>query len=156
MSEGGAGARAMRILSIVGGLALMTAMATDVISVIGRQTGWPLIGSIELVQAAVVISAATGMIVATIARSHAVVHVLVNRLDPAPKRAVLRVSRLAAALMFAALAAGAAWSLAAHWGGHEESELLGIPYTPLRMVLVSACVVIAAIFAWQAWEGDSE
>lgn len=150
------GTRLTRILAIIGGAALMAAMAIDVISVVGRQSGWPLIGSIELVQAAVVISAATGMVLATIARSHAVVHVVVNRLAPGSKKIVLRISRIAAASMFVALAIGTGWSAVVHWGGHEESELLAIPYAPLRLVLFSACVVIAGIFAWQAIQGDSE
>ena len=156
MTEGESSGGIVRVLAIVGGVALMTAMAVDVISVIGRQTGWPLLGSIELVQAVVVISAATGMVLATIFRSHAIVHVLVNRLSPARKRLTLRLSSLAAALLFVALAIGTGWSAAGHWGGHEESELLAIPYAPLRLILLSACTVIAAIFAWQAWEGDSE
>lgn len=156
MTGNGESGRVVRILSIVGGIALMAAMATDVISVIGRHTGWPLIGSIELVQAAVVISAGVGMVVATIERSHAIVHVVVNRLAPRPKQLLLRVSWLAAALFFAALAAGAAWSFAVHWGGHEESEVLAIPYAPLRLVLVISCAVVAAVFAWQSWQGEQE
>lgn len=154
MNADGPSGGVIRILSIMGGIALMAAMVIDVISVTGRNTGWPLIGSIELVQAAVVISAATGMVVATLERSHAIVHVLVNRLGPGPKRLVLRFSGLASALFFAALAIGAAWSFGAHWGGHEESELLGIPYAPLRLALVSACAIVSAIFAWHAWQGE--
>ena len=154
MNDAGPSGGVIRILSIIGGIALMAAMAVDVISVTGRNTGWPLIGSIELVQAAVVISAATGMVVATLARSHAIVHVLVNRLDRGPKRFVLRIAGLASALFFAALATGATWSLAAHWGGHEESELLGIPYAPLRLALVAACAAVAGIFAWHALRSE--
>lgn len=156
MNTDGPSGGVIRILAIVGGIALMMATAVDVVSVTGRNTGWPLIGSIELVQAAVVFSAATGMVVATLERSHAIVHVLVNRLGPDRKRLVLRLSGLASALFFAALAIGAAWSFAAHWGGHEESELLGIPYAPLRLVLFASCAAVATIFAWHAVRDGSK
>lgn len=148
--------RAVRILAIVGGIALMIAMGVEVVSVIGRHTAMPLIGSIELVQAAVVISASVGMVIATIERSHAIVHVVVDWLPPSRKRVALVISRLAASLFFAAIAAGAAWSFAEHWGGHEESELLAIPYPPLRLALIASCTVVAAVFAWQSWRGDSK
>jgi TRAP-type transport system small permease protein len=141
---------AVRLLSIVGGVALLFAMAVDVISVIGRHIKLPLLGSIELVQAAVVVSASAGMIVATIARSHAVVHLVVDRLSSGAKVVVLRIAAALSALFFLALAIGSGWVAADMIGGHEESELLHIPYAPLRFVLVAATLAVAAIFAAQA------
>lgn len=154
MNEAEASPRVLRILAIVGGIALMTAMAVDVTAVIMRQIGWRLFGSIELVQAAVVISAATGMVLATVYRTHAIVHVVVENLSDRPKRIMLRVANLFAALMFAALATGIGWTVLLHWGDFEQSELLGIPYTPLRIILTVACATIAVIFTWHAIQGD--
>lgn len=154
MTEAGDSTGILRALSIIGGIALMVAMTTDVISVIGRHTGLPLIGSIELVQASVVISASVGMVLATISRTHAIVHVLVDRLQPTGQRIAKRISSLSAALMFVAFSVGMAWSTHSHWGGYEQSEMLGIPYTPLRLILLSACIVITFVFTWQAWKGE--
>lgn len=141
---------AVRLLGVVGGVALLFAMAVDVISVVGRHIKLPLLGSIELVQAAVVVSASAGMVVATLARSHAVVHLVVDRLSPPAKAVVLRVAAALSALFFLALAIGSGWVAIEMIGGHEESELLHIPYAPLRVVLVAATLAVAAIFAAQA------
>lgn len=141
---------ALRILSVVGGGALLFAMAVDVVSVIGRHLRMPLLGSIELVQAAVVVSAGAALIVATAARSHAVVHLLVDRLG-ARRGIALRLSAALSALFFALLAIGSAWVAIEMAGGHEESELLHIPYAPLRLILVAACIAVACLFAIQAF-----
>src|SRR5690606_16773026 len=70
----------MRLLVWAGGVALLFATVIDTIAVIGRHIGLPLAGSIELMQAAVLVSGAVGLLVATIEQSHARVHLLVERL----------------------------------------------------------------------------
>ena len=52
--------RAYSLVVIVGGSALLGAMGIDFLAVIGRQTGTPLLGSIELVQLLVGISGGNG------------------------------------------------------------------------------------------------
>lgn len=138
------------VLVVIGGVALLTAVATDTLAVIGRHVGMPLLGSIEVVQAAVLIAASAGIVAATIQRRHAVVHLLTNRLSPARRRLLERLGDALGALLFVGFLIGAAWIAADMWGGHEESELLRIPYAPLRLIEIIAVAAVAAIFASHA------
>lgn len=142
-----------RLLVLIGGAALLVAVATDFSAVIGRHIGRPLLGSIEIVQAAVLVASSAAMLVATLGRRHAVVHLVVDRL-PALWRGVLhRLAALLGAVLFAGLLAGAAWIAADMSGGHEESELLRIPYAPLRWIEIAALAAIALTFLVQAVRG---
>ncbi len=147
---------ALRLLVILGGGALLFAMAVDAIAVAGRHLGWPLLGSIELVQASVLVSAAMAMIVATIGRTHAVVHLLVDRASPRRRGQMLRVNGLLSALLFAAFLAGSAWLCWEMWSHHEQSDVLRIPFRPLRITLVLSCAALAAIFLHQALKGEGK
>jgi TRAP-type C4-dicarboxylate transport system permease small subunit len=147
---------ALRLLVILGGGALLLAMAVDAIAVVGRHVGWPLLGSIELVQASVLVSAAMAMIVATIGRTHAVVHLLVDRVSPPHRRTMLRVNALLSALLFAAFLAGTAWLCWEMWSHHEQSDVLRLPFRPLRITLVLSCAALAAIFFLQAIKGEGK
>lgn len=140
----------LRAVGILGGAALMIAMATDLLSVIGRHVGMPLLGSIEIVRAAVVLSAAAGIVVATAAGTHAVVHLLIDRLGPGPRAWLVRFNRLASALFMLSLAVGSVWISADLWNGSEESELLGIPFAPLRIFMILCVLGTAGMFAVQA------
>jgi TRAP-type C4-dicarboxylate transport system permease small subunit len=100
---------------------------------IGRQIRFPLIGSIEIVEAVVLIAAGGGLIIATLDGAHARVNLLLERLPQISRERVLKLHAFAAALLFAALLAGTVWIAADLWSGHEESELLRIPYRPLRI-----------------------
>lgn len=140
----------VRLLVILGGGALMAAMATDFIAVIGRHVGWPLLGSIELVQAFVLVSASAAIVSATLAGSHAVVHLLVDRASPRGREWLIRISRFLAGLFFVALVAGSIWIASDMWAGHEVSELLGVPLAPLRIISITCSIVTALIFLRQA------
>jgi len=131
-----------RALIWLAGGALLVAMLVDTLAMIGRQIELPLIGSIELVQAAVLVAGSGALIVATLDAAHARVNLLLDRLPEGPRRLLDRVHALAAALFFAALLAGSAWIAIDLWNGHEESELLRIPYRPLRIAVVLALVAL--------------
>jgi len=138
------------ILVVGGGGALLAAAGVDTISVIGRHIGLPLLGSIELVQAAVLIAGSASLVAATLAASHAVVRLVVDRL-PAKMRGVLNwVNGLASALLFLGLLTGSVWIMADMWGGHEESELLRLPYIPLRLICCASLATVALIFLVRA------
>ena len=141
---------AMRALVLLGGGALLLAMAVDGIAVLGRHIGLPLLGSIELVQAAIVVAATAAMIVATIGRTHATVHLVTDRAPPHLRRWLVGTGQAMAALLFLALAAGSAWIAADLWNGHEESEVLGIPFRPLRLLVVLGSATLVVIFLGQA------
>jgi TRAP-type C4-dicarboxylate transport system permease small subunit len=71
---------------------------------------------------------------------------LTSRLPDGPRFLLGRLSRLAAALLFLALAWGSIWLAADLWSGYERSELLGVPWRVLRLLAnlgLAACVAIA-------------
>jgi hypothetical protein len=117
------------------GGALLLATATDTLAMLGRHLHLPLLGSIEIVQAAVLIAAAGALLIATIFDSHARVHLL-QRLPTGVLRQLGTVHTLAGMAVVLALLAGSAWITADLWYGHEESELLRIPWLPLRLIVL--------------------
>jgi TRAP-type C4-dicarboxylate transport system permease small subunit len=145
--------RSRKALVFFGGVALLLAVATDGLAVIGRHVGVPLLGSIEVVQAAVLVVSSVALVIATLDRRHAVVHLLVNRLRGRPKARIERAGNLLAALLFLAFLIGSAWIALDMRDGHEESELLRIPYAPLRLVELAALAAVAIICLVQAVRG---
>jgi TRAP-type C4-dicarboxylate transport system permease small subunit len=124
-----------RILVWISGGALLVAMAVDTLAMWGRQVGVPFVGSIEIVQAAALIAALGGLLVASLEHAHARVNLLLERV-PADWRATLKASHeVAAAVLYAALLAGSVWIATDLWNASEESELLHIPYRPLRIAV---------------------
>ena len=119
-----------------GGAGLLLAMLTDTVAMLGRHLRLPLIGSIEIVQCAVLVAASASLVLATQHRSHARVHLLLDRLSPPALQRAERLHALAGALFAMAVLVGSVWITADLWGGHEESELLRIPYRPLRLIVV--------------------
>lgn len=130
------------LLVLISGGALLVAVAVDALAMIGRQIEVPFLGSIEIVEAVIVFAAGGGLIVATIDRAHARVNLLLERMPGVWRDRLRRLHSLAAALLFAALLAGTVWIAIDLWSGHEESELLHIPYRPLR---IAAAVTLAVL-----------
>jgi TRAP-type C4-dicarboxylate transport system permease small subunit len=135
-----------RLLTMLGGGALLLATGTELAAVLGRYIGVPLLGSIELVQAAVLVSASTSIVLATIAGRHAMVHLLLDRVGPRARTWLQRVNYGGAVLFFGALAAGSIWIASELWSGQEETELLRIGYRPLRMLAIGAVLFTALLF----------
>ena len=148
--------RLVTLLIWLAGGALLVAMLVDTLAMIGRQIGLPLIGSIELVQAAVLLAGSGALIVATLAAAHARVNLLLDRLPDRQRHWFERAHALAAALLFAALLAGSAWIAVDLWNGHEESELLRIPYRPLRVALVLALFVLLILTLRRAVKREAQ
>jgi TRAP-type C4-dicarboxylate transport system permease small subunit len=134
-----------RVLVWISGGALLAAMVVDTLAMIGRQVQIPLIGSIELVQTVVLFAASGGLIIATLDRAHARVNLLLDRLAPVWRERFEKLHEFAAALLFGALLAGTLWIAVDLWNGYEESELLRIPYRPLRVAVVLALVALLLI-----------
>lgn len=139
-----------RVTFAIGGLGLLTATLTDSLAVLGRHMGVSFLGSIEIVQSAVVLAATGAIIIATLARGHAAVHILTERLSPITAARLARAAAVLSALMFLAMAVGSGWLMVEGWGGHERTELLGIPFRWLRLVWTSAALIVAALFMAQA------
>jgi len=134
-----------RLAVWTGGAALLAATVIDTLAVIGRNVGLPAIGSIELVQAAVLVSGIFGLIFATAGDDHAHVRIVTDRLGRWRSSAAV-VGPLSMALFFAALLTGSVWLAVDLWNGHERSELLGVSWRLLRLAAnlgFAACIVIA-------------
>jgi TRAP-type transport system small permease protein len=141
-----------RWLFYVGAAGLLFAIGADAVAVLGRHLGIPLLGSIELMQAAILLTSSAAIVLATVASKHAVVHLLIDRLSPRRRAMMERVHALLGAVFFAALAVGSLWIAYDLRDGHEQSELLRIPYAPLRIVSIVAVLAVAAIYLARAFE----
>lgn len=135
-----------RLLFYMGSVALLFAMGVDTIAVLGRHIGVPLWGSIELVQTAILVASSTAILSATLARKHAKVRILVDRLEGRSLIWMQRVQALFCALFFGALTVGSIWIFLDLRGGFEESELLHIPYAPLRIICIISMLVVVMNF----------
>jgi TRAP-type C4-dicarboxylate transport system permease small subunit len=133
------------LLVWIAGGALLAAVAVDALAMAGRQIQLPLIGSIEIVEAAVLFAAAGALIVATLDGAHARVGLLLDRMPVNWRSWCDRLHALVAVLLFAALLTGTLWIAADLWGGHEESELLHIPYRPLRIATAVSLAVVLGL-----------
>ena len=140
-----------RTAFLIGGAGLLTATAIDSLAVLGRHTGFAFLGSIEIVQSAVVLAASGAVVVATLARGHAAVHILTDRLSPAAAGRLAHAAAILSALVFVCMAVGSAWLMMEGWGGHERTELLRIPLRWLRLIWTLAALLVAALFLIQPW-----
>jgi TRAP-type C4-dicarboxylate transport system permease small subunit len=145
-----------RLIVWLGGGALLAAAAIDTVAIIGRHLGVPLHGSIELVQAAILMAGAVALIVATLAGSHARVHLMLDRVKGAMHSALNRMGDALSALLFLAFLIGGLWIAADLWRGHEVSEIIGVPYAILRISANVALLVVSYIFLRDAVRGQAE
>jgi TRAP-type C4-dicarboxylate transport system permease small subunit len=145
--DGSVNARTLRrVLIWISGGGLLVAMAVDALAMLGRQVRVPLLGSIEIVEAAVLIAAAGALIIATMDNAHARVNLVLERLPDKTRNWLGRFHALAGVLLFSALLTGTVWIAADLWFGHEESELLHIPYRPFRIataISMAALLILA-------------
>jgi TRAP-type C4-dicarboxylate transport system permease small subunit len=140
-----------RWLFYVGAAGLLLAIGADAIAVLGRHLGIPLLGSIELMQAAILLASSAAIVLATVAKKHAVVHLLIDRLTPRQRTLMERVHALLGAVFFAALGIGNVWIAFDLRDGHEQSELLRIPFAPLRILTIIAVLAVTAIYLVRAF-----
>jgi TRAP-type C4-dicarboxylate transport system permease small subunit len=140
-----------RWLFYVGAAGLLFAIGADALAVLGRHLGIPLLGSIELMQAAILLASSAAIVLATVAKKHAVVHLLIDRLSPRRRSVMERVHALLGAIFFAALAIGSVWIALDLRNGHEQSELLRIPFAPLRILSIVAVLAVTAIYLVRAF-----
>ena len=141
------------VLFYVGAAGLLAIMFIESISVFGRHLGVPLLGSIEMVQAAIVPAACAAMVIASLVGAHATVHLLTDRLSARPREWLTRASALLASFFFAALAAGSAWLTREFWDSFEQTDVLEIPFRPLRALVMVSMAAVAAVFLVKAWRG---
>lgn len=140
-----------RVCFFIGAAGLLIAMAVDATAVVGRHVRVPLLGSIEIVQACIVMAASAAMVGATVARGHAAVHILLERVRPGTRRLLERFSDLLGAATAGLLLAGSLWIVADLWGGHEHTELLKMPLLPLRLFWCASAALMAVLFLVRAF-----
>ncbi|HLT89908.1 MAG TPA: TRAP transporter small permease subunit [Woeseiaceae bacterium] len=138
--------RIPRSLVILAGVPLLAAMLIEFLAVLGRHIGWNLVGSIELVQALILLSSSGAMVAATVSRGHAKVNLLSRRYRGTAGRAMRILLAVGSAAFFVVLAVGSGWIALDMWGADEQSELLGVPYFPLRVVVTLATFAIAGLY----------
>jgi TRAP-type transport system small permease protein len=137
-------------LFFVGAAGLTGVMIVECIAVVGRHVRLPLLGALELAQAAIVPAACASMIIAALAGAHATVHLVTDRLSPRLRRASARASALLAAAFFCGVAVGTGWLTADFWSSFEETDVLHIPFRPLRVLVTACAAVLALIFLRRA------
>jgi TRAP-type C4-dicarboxylate transport system permease small subunit len=138
------------ILFYLGAGGLLVAMTIEAIAVAGRQLGIPLLGALEIIQTAFLVTASAAMLSATLADAHASVRLVVERLSPALQSGLHRAAMLIASVFFACLTVAVAWLTMDGWNDFEHSELLNIPYRPLRVIVVVMTLAITIALAYNA------
>lgn len=139
-------ARTYRMAIWFGGLALLAAAMIDSCAVVARNANMGIHGSIELIQAAVLIAGAIGLVVAIGSRTYARVHLLTERASASGKIWMERVAILMVAIFFLCILGGSSWIAADLWGGQELSEVMGVPWRWMRL-FANLCFVIACLIA---------
>lgn len=130
----------------IGSVALLIAMATDALAVIGRHLGLPLLGALELVQASVSVAGTCALVCASAAGAHAVIHALLDRVSPSVRAVLAPAGHLLGAMFFGLLAVGCGWLAWDLRHAEEATDLLGIPLMPLRLFATVALGFIAFLF----------
>jgi TRAP-type C4-dicarboxylate transport system permease small subunit len=138
------------VLFYIGAAGLMLAMFIEAIAVAGRHVGVPLLGALELIQAAILITATAAMLSAD---AHANVRLLLARVSPTAREWLQRGAHVVSAMFFALLTIAEVQLAAEAWNEFEHSEVLHIPYRPLRIVVVVMTAAVALTFAYKALRG---
>ncbi len=136
-----------------GGAALLAATALDTIAVIGRQLGFALHGTIELIQAAVLVAGSLALIAATAANNHARVRLVIDRLGRSRAR-FERGADLLTAVFALALLVGSGWLAIDLWNSHEVSEIAGVPWRWLRLFANVSLIAVIALALRAFARGD--
>ena len=139
------------LLFYVGSAGLLCVMVVEAAAVLGRHVGMPVMGALEIVQVAIVPTACAGMLIATLRNAHAAVHLLTERLPTAAGRWLERSAGVLAGVFFAAMCGGGAWLAAEYWNTYEQSEVLHIPFRPLRLLVALTGGALAVLSVRRAF-----
>ncbi len=137
-------------LIAIGGAGLLLAMFTDTIAVTGRHLGLPLVGAIEIVRASACVAACCAIVLATAMKNHASVHFLTDRMPKRYSDICARLSGAVSTLFFVALFVASSWLFLETLPTFEQTEVIGIPYPPLRFLASASALLSAIFFAVQA------
>ena len=138
------------VLFFAGSAGLLSVMLVETAAVIGRHAGLPVLGALEIVQAALVPAACGSMLIATMVSAHAAVHLISDRLPETARRWTIRGESILAGAYFTALSAGTAWLAVEYWNSFEQTEVLHIPFRPLRALVALAAASLALLYFHRA------
>jgi TRAP-type C4-dicarboxylate transport system permease small subunit len=133
-------------LFYVGAAGLLSVMVIEAIAVVGRHARIPLLGALEMAQAAIAPAACASMVIASLAGTHAVVHLVTERLPESWRERATRTSAALAGVFFTGLFIGAGWLTTEFWNSFEETDVLHIPFRPLRLLVTVCAGTLAVIF----------
>ncbi len=142
------------VLFYIGSIGLLGMMVVEATAVIGRHIGVPFLGAIELVQAAIVPAACAAMLIATQRGAHAAVHMVTERMPERMRQPIARAASVLAALFFAALCAGGTWLAIEYWDTFEKSEVLHLPFRPLRAIVALTGAALTVAFLRLAFQSE--
>lgn len=143
--------RAAALLAWAGALGIAASMLVGTASVLGRHLGIALPGDIEIMRAAILLTASVAVLGATLAQRHAGVHLLTDRLSEQAGGRLALLGACLSVLFFLAIAAGLAWIMLDLRHAHEQSDILHIPFAPLRWISLAAVLGAAAASARSGW-----
>ena len=152
MSSPARHSRIEALLAWTGAIGLSTSVLVGTASVLARRLGIALAGDVEIMRAAILVTASVALLCATLASRHARVHLLTDRLPVTVGMPLARTGALLSAVFFLAVACGLAWIMLDLRHAHEQSDILHIPYAPLRWINLAAvlgALVATAIRGWR-------
>jgi TRAP-type C4-dicarboxylate transport system permease small subunit len=138
------------VLFYTGSAGLLSMMLVEFLAVLGRHSGLPVMGALEIVQAAIVPAACAAMLIATLHGAHAAVHMVTERMPAGAQQAARRVGYFIAGVFFSFLCAGSVWLAIEAWDTFEQTEVLHIPFRPLRALVALAAAALAFLFFHRA------
>ena len=115
-----------------GGLALLAAAMIDTVAVLARNLATSLHGSIELIQVAILIAGALGLVVAVSTSTYARVHLMTDRLSGPARIWMDRLAFATVAIFFLCLLAGSLWDAQ----GPSATFLAGAGFASLAALLI--------------------
>lgn len=134
------------ILIWLGGGALLLVTLVEAISVFGALISRSFLGSLEIVEALVLISGVVAILLMSMAGGHARVHLLLERLPPRPQFVLNLLALILSILFIVGCVFGSVLGWMAMRGSFEQSEVLHIAHAPLRLFLIGSLVLITLAF----------
>ena len=129
----------------VGAAFLVGMMVLIVANVIYRLTGHVIVGSFEISELLIVVTAAFALGYAAVQKSHVDVGIVVSHFPPRWQAALEALTSFLSIGTWAVAAWAGSLILFDRWHT-EESELLLIPFSPFRLVLFLGLILIALVY----------
>ncbi|CAN5612952.1 hypothetical protein BH10PSE14_BH10PSE14_08760 [soil metagenome] len=142
-----------RLLLATGSAALLLAMASDALAVLGRHVGFAVNGAIELFQVCAVVALSSAILIATLDGRHAAVDLLLQRVPDRGKVWLRFAAAGASAAAFGLVTIGSTWVAIDLWPTHEMTEQLGIPLRGFRLFWIACSGTVTLFFLRTAIRG---